>query len=267
MNEFSRLEVKGRRRYFHDSVISDTSGQKPTDSFHNKLQSILELLLCDEVESKRFVLDEYIDIFEYCKSELRNNISSLSAPVVRTALYLSVVYGSDDDFEFFCRAVDLLEINERKNKTYPLYLLFKCLSALWRKDTEKVKSILTMLPDKPNKKLGLRAMPLAISRLLEGDKELFLESIDNTRAEHARTQKSPFASDQSFACGVIDLYTLSMIKVAQRYGIEVAPEIPERFDTFKFLPRYIEDIEMSDRAEWTVDHLFPLKYWKRCVIS
>ena len=155
-----------------------------------------------------------------------------------------------------------MESGEKEYLSSGHYLFNKCTCAFWRGDFSKVREILSNCEHaKGKRKFNLPSSINAFKALLDEDEESFLQWIDKMRGEHARKHKNVNMLQHSFVLAAVDMNTLALLKVAEKKFIDVTKKLPKRIDTFKFIPRFIDDIDLKERGIWSVDYLFPIKYW------
>lgn len=264
MGDLELTEIRNRRAYFADNWNADTFASNPSKlRFSGAIVRKLELLYLSYSDKTLLCVPESLAFIARARDNLVSHDSDMDFYIVYRLLAVALFFGKDSDFQIFCEAMCAIKKDEKDYLSLENYCYYKCLCSVWRSDTERALEILeSNKKAKGKKKFSLPSAADGISALLSGDEAAFLNAIDKMRDEHASKHKRNRMSDKSFVLNTADLVTLALVKVAEKRFPNIASKLPERIDTFKFIPCYIEGLDQSVRGTWSIDYMFPMSYWQ-----
>lgn len=266
--DINKLEIEGRLKYF--SVDTDAYMKIKTKplyacDFTSRLSDKLELILCNELIGDKYnarVDHDYMRDKAVKFLELADSLSPQFGDCL-DLLSFSSFTGENETFQFFVDSMKIIAKYEKEHASQRDYQYYKCLCNIWEGNMENAMEILNNNAlQKGNKKFYLPSSEGALRAMLDNNEPLFIELIEKMREEHAKKHKNIRFLNQSFARGVVACSAMALLKVSEKYfGGDIASKISSKKHTFKFLPRFIDDIGLDARGEFTIDHMFPLKFW------
>lgn len=266
--DIATLEIEGRLKYFgidRDTYMEGVNKRPSASDFTSRIDFKLELILCHELKGGDY--DGKVD-FNYMRDKAVAflDIAERLRPQFVNCLELLAYFcftGKDETFQFFVDSMNVISKYEKEHASIRDYQYYKCLCAIWGGDMDIAMEIIEKNAlQKGNKKFYLPSSEGAVRAMLEKNEPLFIELIEKMREEHAKKHKNIRFLNQSFARGVVACPAMALLKVSEKYfGKEIACKISSKQHTFKFLPRFIEGVDLEARGEFTIDHMFPLKFW------
>lgn len=266
--DINKLEIEGRIKYFRydwDALGSSSDQGYGASNFTYSIEFKSELILCNELKNG---VDDALSYFNYMRKkaiaclEVAEKLRPHFGNCLQLLIY-SCFSGEDETFQFFVDSMKVIAQYEKEHTSQRNYQYFKCLCKIWEGDMDIAMEILdNNAAQKGNKKFYLPSSEAAIRAMLDKNETVFIELIERMREEHAKKHKNIRFLDQSFVKGVVAYPAMALLKVSEKYfGKEIARKVSAKQHTFKYLPRFIDDIDLSARGEFTIDHMFPLKFW------
>jgi hypothetical protein len=263
MNEIGVLEIIGRRKWFSNNWDADNfSIRKTKETYSLAMCEKLELVLLAELDGNVELVNSAFDFIKRARANMLNAPESIDYWGSLDLLVVALFFGNDSDFQMFVDEMQKIEAYEKSYRSIQNYFYYKCLCAVWRGDLSRAREILdNNQHEKGKRKFYLPSSPDAVKALLNADEDSFIQFIEKMRSEYSRKHRNVNVELQSTVRKVADMATLALLKVAQKQFTDITQKLPERIDTFKFVPCFIDGIDLKERGVWSIDHLFPIKYW------
>ncbi len=265
--DINKLEIEGRIKFYSydwDASIDKNKRKLTEAAYTSRINDKLNLIIIHQLNSSTFKVQPEINYMNekalgfFEVENLRPQFGDCLQ-----ILAFSCFSGTDENFNYFIKAMKIISEYETEHASQRDYQYYKCLCKIWEGEMDIALEILNNnVSQKGNKKFYLPSSEAAIRSMLDKNEDLFIELIENMRDEHAKKHKNIRFLNQSFAMGVVAYPAMALLKVSEKYFCkDIAEKISPKQHTFKFLPRFIDDVDLDARGEFTIDHMFPLKFW------